>query len=202
MASTSCRKSYSKTRAAVSPAIAVAAAIASTAVQPRPASAFGGPQRRFERIAAALKLGPKERSRIGAIIEKTRADAQKVRARLHKERRALRQLMREDSPKQAAVLARVEAVYRFKLQLAKLRLRTLLRVRQMLTPHQRQQLIALRRKRRAALRAACRADARRLCPSTRRARGKKRCLLNHFDQLTARCRKAVVHRLRWRRHRR
>lgn len=160
-----------------------------------PHLAAAGPRRgkRLERMADELGLDAGTKARIRQVFIQTRAEAKPLRQRLRTERRALRRLLRADNATEAAVLAQADKLGALKLQLKKIRLKAMLRVRQLLTPAQRQKLRELRRSRHRAVRAACSADVAKLCNSSGgEGRWKrKRCLLHSYDKLSAQCKQAI-----------
>ena len=82
--------------------------------------------------------------------------------------------------------------FRLRSRLHKLQIKTLLRVRQILSPEQRQKLKNLRHKRGKAFRAACSSDMKTLCADVSSRHMKKRCLFDNFNKLSPQCRKMVV----------
>jgi len=97
----------------------------------------------LERHAAELGLSDDVRARVRVIA----AEADRQEAPLHEalrtQREALHQLLAQDSPDPDAVLRQAELAGAAETELHKQRLRTLLAVRQLLTPEQRAQLVKI-----------------------------------------------------------
>jgi Spy/CpxP family protein refolding chaperone len=181
---------------------ATAAVLAAVWTVPGEAEARWGKGRGLERMAEKLGVDAATKTQIKQLVTQSRAEAKALRQQLRQEKRKLRELLKQDAPAEAAVLAQADALGRLKLKLKKLRLKTILRVRQLLTPQQRKALQQLREQKRRKLRAACAADVQRLCSGVEGKRGRKRrCLARHFDQLSPGCRAVVLKGLRHRKGR-
>jgi Spy/CpxP family protein refolding chaperone len=112
---------------------------------PPPFGMHGPPpiDRILERHAAELGLSDDVRARVRAIA----ADAEKQEAPLREtartQRETLHQLLSQDSPDPDAVMRQADIAGAAETELRKERLRTLLAVRQLLTPEQRAQLVKI-----------------------------------------------------------
>ena len=109
-------------------------------------------QRLLDRHAERLDLDAPTRARIEEIsrqaLERGREHAEKLRA-LYREQG---ELLDREPPDEAAILRQVERIGAMRLESEKLRLRTLLRIRALLTPEQRRRLLEMHREERPRLR--------------------------------------------------
>jgi len=146
----------------------------------------------LDKMAAELQLDARTKGQIKSIFDNDRAEGKALRSQVHRAKRELHELLKQDMPRESDVLAKVDAVSAIKAKLARLRIRTLLRVRQLLTPAQRQKLRGLWEKRHKEFQAACGADMQKLCPNIPEGfEGKHkagRCLFRYRDKLSAACR--------------
>lgn len=147
---------------------------------------------KLEKMAAELQLDAKTKGQIKSIFDNSRAESKAMRGQLRRAKRELHELLKQDMPREADVLARVDVVSAIKAKLARLRIKTLLQARQLLSPAQRQKLRGLWEKRHRAFQAACGADLQKLCPKVPGGfEGKHRagrCLFRNRDKLSAACR--------------
>jgi periplasmic protein CpxP/Spy len=97
----------------------------------------------LERHAAELGLSDDVRTRVKAIAADAEQQEAPLRETLRTQRDALHQLLAQDSPDPDAVLRQAEVAGAAETELHKQRLRTLLAVRQLLTPEQRAQLVKI-----------------------------------------------------------
>ena len=155
------------------------------------------PQHRM-RMLDKLQLDATTRGQVQSIVAAARAEARALRAQLKTQRRQLKSLMQGDAA-ESVVLARADELHRLKGKLRRIRLKSMLQIKALLTPAQRQQLKQLRQSRFKALRAACKADAETLCAGVK-GRRKGRCLMGSFDRLSTSCRSALTQKM-GRRHR-
>ena len=161
------------------------------AALPGVAQAHGfGPK--LEKMASELQLDARTKGQIKSILANSRAEGKALRSQVHKAKRELHELLKQDMPREADVLAKLDAVSALKAKLARQRIMTLLRVRQLLSPAQRQKLRGLWEKRHKAFRQACSADLQKLCPNIPEGfEGKHkagRCLFRNQDKLSPACR--------------
>jgi Spy/CpxP family protein refolding chaperone len=122
----------------------------------QPPSAFevrhrhgGGPpfDRFLERHAERLKLDDATRERIRAIGTDAMKEVQPLRQKLQDSREEMRKLLVQDTPDETAVMQQAERIGSLETELQKHRLRTMLRIRALLTPEQRQELVKIHQER-------------------------------------------------------
>ena len=155
----------------------------------------GAGWRHFEMLAEQLELDEVTKGRVQGLLKQSREAAKAAKSSLRQERRKLRFLLDQDAPQERLVMRQADRLGRLKTELKKLRLRTMLRMRALLTPQQRDKLRKLRRARRRAMHAACDEDGKRWCREERGA-GRRRCLMRQIEQLSPRCRQALIRRFR------
>ena len=108
----------------------------------------GGQHGRFlDAYADRVGLDEETREQIRQRYEASREQAEPIRAQLHDEHDALRQLLHEDDPDTEAVMARAELIGELETKMRKLRLATLLEVCAMLTVDQRAEMMAIHEER-------------------------------------------------------
>jgi Spy/CpxP family protein refolding chaperone len=113
---------------------------------PPPFDRMHGPppiDRILERHAAELGLSDEVRARVRAIAAEADQQEAPLRETLRTQREALHQLLAQDSPDPDAVMRQADLAGATETELQKQRLRTLLAVRQLLTPEQRAQLVKI-----------------------------------------------------------
>jgi Spy/CpxP family protein refolding chaperone len=144
--------------------------------------------------AERLGLSDETRQAIEAIVDDSHARA----AALHEEhgeaRRALKDLLSQDSPDEAVVMGQADVLGRIETALSKHRLGTMLRIRALLTPEQRSQLLEIRREKHArkeAMREACAADIGQWCPDAESSWDQRRCLRKNEERVSAGCAAAL-----------
>ena len=130
--------------------------ISTAAAQPPPG--FGGRHHRrggpsfdrfLERHAERLKLDDATRERIGTVGVEAMKEVQPLRQKLQDGRDEMRRLLEQDTPDEAAVMQQAERIGTLETELQKHRLRTMLRIRALLTPEQRQELVKIHEERRS-----------------------------------------------------
>ena len=159
---------------------------------PRPG---GGPDRFTAEHAAQLGLDDQTREAIDQIVDESRKRARELRG----ERRLLLQemhdLLSEKTPDEAAVMQQAEAIGQAETELHKHRLETLIRIRALLTDEQRAELIEIRGETRAQwlqpLIEACEADVDQFCPEAGERWSHRRCLRQHWEELSADCQDSI-----------
>jgi Spy/CpxP family protein refolding chaperone len=132
-------------------------------------------------------------ARVRAVIEESRPAADELREQVRGERRALHELLMQDSPDRNLVLQQAERVGGLETELQKHRLSTLLTVHALLTPEERAELRSRMEKRHerylARLRAACGEDIAQHCADAKPGRDTIRCLGTQTPtELTQTCR--------------
>ena len=137
--------------------MALAACVASLAALP--VVALSGPGRgpmgegrslaRFvERNAEAIGLDPATRSQIEAIGEREATATRALHDSLRTERKRLRELLEADAPDVSLVTSQADVMGELRTSIQKERLRTLIEIRDLLSPEQEQKLRELRKEKR------------------------------------------------------
>lgn len=160
-----------------------------------------GPGGDLERHVERLEVDEETRAAIRAIVEESRAEAAELRDEQRAERRALHELLEQDTPDEAAVMERAGSLGEIGSELRKHRLRTLLRIRALLTPEQRAELMAIHRERRArheerhgrhqAISEACSADREALCGDAEPPFLQMKCLHANRERVSGACAEAL-----------
>ncbi len=113
----------------------------------------GGPPPPFEamleRHAERLGLEPAARSEIRSIAIAARDEARGLERRVRELHDELRTLLDQEKPDLEATLGQAERIGSAETDLHKLRLRTMLRIRDLLTPEQRRELVRIHEERRS-----------------------------------------------------
>lgn len=144
--------------------------------------------------AERLGLSDETRQAIEAIVEESHARAAALHDEHRDARHALKELLSQDTPDEAAVMAQAEALGRTETELSKHRLGTMLRIRALLSPEQRSQLLEIRREKHArkeAMREACAADIGQWCPDAESSWDQRRCLRKNEERVSAGCAAAL-----------
>jgi Spy/CpxP family protein refolding chaperone len=154
------------------------------------------PRHMFERIAEKLDLDAETEAAVEAIVEETRPQGRALHDELREAHHALRELMSQDTPDEADVMAQAESLGELETEARKHHLATLLRIRALLTPEQRAELVEMRHKHRAGVLERCEADVKALCPETDEedVRRTLRCLHRNAEDLSDECREALPRR--------
>jgi hypothetical protein len=149
----------------------------------------------IERLAGELGLDTETRARVEALAEASRQSQAELHDELGAQHEAMRDLLMQSEPDEAAVMKQAEAIGALETEMQKQRLRTLLAIRRELTPEQREKLGAIHARRRAAhmgaVTEACADDLARLCPDAEPGRGWMRCLGTHRKELSPACAEAA-----------
>jgi Spy/CpxP family protein refolding chaperone len=151
----------------------------------------------FERIASLLDLDAETEGAIRAIVEETRAEGHALHDEVWEHRRVLRELMSQDTPDEAAIMAQIEALGEAETHAHKHRTRTMLRIRALLTPEQRAQMVEMRGEHRERVLDECATDLEALCPDAEGGRAAVGCLRRHLDEVSDACRDALPRRGPW-----
>lgn len=101
----------------------------------------------LERHAERLGLDAATQERIAALAAEANAETDALRERLHELHGAMRSLLREERPDEEAVMRQAERIGEAETEVRKQRLRTMLRIRKLLTPEQRRELVEIHRER-------------------------------------------------------
>ena len=99
--------------------------------------------------AEALRLDPQQRGAVQRLLSELHPRMPPLMRRMREERDALVELLKQDKPDEAAVLARFDALTRVETELKRLRLQMTVGVKKVLTGEQQAQAIALQDKRAA-----------------------------------------------------
>ena len=102
----------------------------------------------LERNAGRLGLDERTRSEVRSIADAAREESRDVEAGLRTLRDEMRKLLDQEAPDLDGVLRQADRIGAIETELNKLRLRTMLRIRGLLTPEQRQELVRIHEERR------------------------------------------------------
>jgi Spy/CpxP family protein refolding chaperone len=144
--------------------------------------------------AERLGLAEETRQAIEAIVEDSHARAAALHDEHREARHALKDLLSQDVPDEATVMAQAEELGRIETALSKHRLATMLRIRALLSPEQRSQLLEIRREKHArkeAVREACAAEIGQWCPDADSSWERMRCLRENEARLSETCATAL-----------
>jgi Spy/CpxP family protein refolding chaperone len=144
--------------------------------------------------AERLGLGEETRQAIQAIVDDSHARAAALHDEHREARHALKDLLSQDAPDEAAVMAQAEELGRTETALSKHRLATMLRIRALLSPEQRGQLLEIRREKHArkeAVRESCAAEIGQWCPDADSSWERTRCLRKNEERLSEGCAAAL-----------
>jgi Spy/CpxP family protein refolding chaperone len=171
--------------------VAMAAGSSATAKPPHPGH-------RLECITERLDLDADTEAAVEAAIEENRSQAQALRDEIREARRALHDLLSQEMPDEAAVMAHAQALGDLETNEMKHRLAALLQIRALLTPAQRAEMVEMRHKHRASIVEACEADVEAFCSDAGNPREALRCLKRNTEELSDECREALPSRGRGR----
>jgi Spy/CpxP family protein refolding chaperone len=144
--------------------------------------------------AERLGLSEETRQAIQAIVEDSHARAAALHDEHREARRALKDLLSQDTPAEATVMAQADELGRTETALSKHRLATMLRIRALLSPEQRSQLLEIRREKHArkeAVRESCAAEIAQWCPDADSSWERMRCLRENEARLSQACAAAL-----------
>jgi len=153
-----------------------------------------GPEGLIEEHADRLDLDDETRAAVRALVDESHERAAELHEDHRKARRALRDLLSQDSPDEATVMKQAELLGAIETEMHKHRLQTLLRIHTLLTPEQREEMMAIRRERRGGpemLFDACEGDLERMCPDADSPFDHMGCLHDHVDQVSEGCASAL-----------
>jgi len=171
--------------------VAMAAGSSATAKPPHPGH-------RLECITERLDLDADTEAAVETAIEEGRSQAQALRDEIREARRALHDLLSQEMPDEAAVMAHAQALGDLETNEMKHRLAALLRIRALLTPAQRAEMVEMRHKHRASIVEACEADVEAFCSDAGDPREALRCLKRNTEELSDECREELPSRGRGR----
>lgn len=95
---------------------------------------------RLERAIESLDLDEAQRTAVLSVIDAARPSSRELRAQVRAAHQELRALLADPAVDESAVLAQADAIGTLRTELSKHRLRTLLEVREQLSPEQQRQL--------------------------------------------------------------
>jgi Spy/CpxP family protein refolding chaperone len=169
----------------------IAATVVVTALLAASADAEPPGPGHLERIASLLNLDAETEGAVRAIVEETRAEGRALHDEVWEHRRALRELLSQNTPDEAAVMAQIEALGEVETNAHKHRARTMLRIRALLTPEQRAQMVEMRGEQRERVLDECAADLEALCADAEGGRAALGCLRRQLDEVSDACRGAL-----------
>jgi Spy/CpxP family protein refolding chaperone len=111
---------------------------------PGPSTRGGEP---LEHLVETLGLDDATLTKVYKIIDDARAHKRELRRKLHEAHRHMRNLLEQDTPDEAAVMAQAETIGTLRTEMDKQRLQTMLQVRTLLTAEQRTKLLEALRSR-------------------------------------------------------
>jgi Spy/CpxP family protein refolding chaperone len=162
---------------------------------------FGKPHRGpepegfIEEHAEELGLDSETQAAIEQIIDESRDQARGVHGEVRELRRAMHELLEQQNPDEAAVMQQAEAIGAAETELHKQRLEALIKIRALLTSEQREKLVRIRENSWARwvqpLIDACEGDVERFCGGSPEGRLRRRCLRDHYDEVSPDCQDAI-----------
>ena len=108
---------------------------------PGPSARHAPPGSRLERLVEELGLDERTLARADAIIDASRAKKRTLRRQLREAHQHMRSMLEEETPRETALLEQVERIGGLRTELRKEQLKTMLRVRALLSPEQRATLL-------------------------------------------------------------
>ncbi len=111
----------------------------------RPPGSHPPHEKRLEQLVEALNLDPETLAKVTQIIAASKAEHRELRRKLWEASKHMRTLLGQENPDGTAVMAQAEVIGALKTESQKLRLRTMLQVRALLTPEQRMRLLEMLR---------------------------------------------------------
>jgi Spy/CpxP family protein refolding chaperone len=155
----------------------------------------GGPEpdRFIARHAEELGLSSEALEAIDKIVDESHARAKTLHEELRTQFDTMHQLLTQEMPDEAAVMAQADVIGALKVEEQKNRLRALIAIRNQLTPEQRQELIRIREERMSPDRkrgplGMCGDDIANLCPEAEPGQAVLGCLSGNWAELSEECR--------------
>ena len=108
---------------------------------PGPSARHAPPGSRLERLVEELGLDAHTLAQVDAIIDASRAKKRTLRRQLREAHQHMRSLLEEETPRETALLEQVDVIGGLRTELRKEQLKTMLRVRALLSPEQRATLL-------------------------------------------------------------
>jgi len=153
-----------------------------------------GPEGLVEEHAERLGLDDETRAAIRAIVDESHERAAELHEDHRQARRALRDLLSQDSPDEAAVMQQAERLGAIETEMTKHRLKTMLRIHALLTPEQRKEMMAIRRESHGGpemVLEECEEELGTLCPDADSPFDQMGCLHEHADRVSEGCGSAL-----------
>jgi Spy/CpxP family protein refolding chaperone len=169
----------------------------------------------IDRHGDELGLDAETRAAIQAIADASREESAQARDAIRPQHEAMRALLSQPMPDEAAVISQHDRIEALKSDQRKIRLEAMLAIRKLLTPEQREQLVDMRgerrqdggecracsdeagpcrgdcpRKGRHGSLAGCRSDVAKLCSESEPGRARLQCLDAEWENLSDDCRAA------------
>ena len=154
-----------------------------------------GPHGFVEEYAAQLGLDDETRQAIDAIVEETREQGRELSEEVRNLHRGMRDLLSQEFPDESAVMAQADAIGQAETALHKQRLGAMIRIRALLTDEQRAELSRIREETRGQWLQppieACEGDTDRFCPEADAPWSRRRCMRDHWQELSPNCQDAI-----------
>jgi Spy/CpxP family protein refolding chaperone len=166
----------------------------------------------IDRHGDELGLDAETRASIQAIADASREESERARDAIRAQHEAMRDLLSQPMPDEAAVISQHDRIEALKSNQRKIRLEAMLAIRKLLTPEQRELLVGMRgewrqgggecsgadgsgrgdcsRKGRHGPLAGCRSDVAKLCSESEPGRARLQCLDAEWENLSDDCRAA------------
>jgi Spy/CpxP family protein refolding chaperone len=154
-----------------------------------------GPHGFIEEHAAQLGLDEATRGAIDEIVDESRERGRELRRELRGLHREMHHLLSQDAPDEATVMQQADAIGQVETELHKHRLAAIIKIRSLLTEEQRAELTRIRQETRAQwlppLIEACEADVDQFCPEAEAPWSRRRCMDDHWQELSPVCQDAI-----------
>ena len=108
---------------------------------PGPPARHAPPGSRLERLVEELELDAQTLAQVDAIIDASRDKKRTLRRQLREARKQMHSLLEAEEPQEAELLEQADRIGGLRTELRKEQLKTMLRVRALLSPEQRVQLL-------------------------------------------------------------
>jgi Spy/CpxP family protein refolding chaperone len=104
------------------------------------------PDERLEKHLEELDLTSAQKEKVRVILDAGREERQKLRAQKREVIERMHSLLEQDPPDEAAIMLQAERIGDIRTEAHKVMLRTLLQIREQLSPEQRRQLMTIKRR--------------------------------------------------------
>jgi Spy/CpxP family protein refolding chaperone len=149
----------------------------------------------IEEHAERLGLDEETLTAIRTIADASHEKEEEFREALRKAYDTMRELLSQETPDEAIVMHQADVIGALELTKRKNRLRTLLRIRALLTPEQRQELVQMHEeyhaRRMTDVLDACRTEVATFCAEATHWRARMQCLRDRQAELSEECRAAI-----------